>query len=461
MSSIVHAADLRHAPHRWLRIISVVSSALLALAVSSCAPAAPAAPSPTAAATVAAAPATAVPASVASPKPSAAVVSASPAVASASPAAAAAASPSASSASSSSSSQAGLTTQARQLVQQATTGFVWAPAANGQIQPMDGWKGPTTPSPVPAGAKSVVAIAGCPGPCEFSSQIIKTEAEKFGWTVDIASATDGTPQSAASAMDGALAKHPDAIVGVGVQDIVVQGQLEKAKEQKIVTVGLGTSKLADTTWDANVDTRADVGHAIMAYWIIADSNGKASTVEFVPSEFVADKADYTIFKSILDQCAGCTTKSIEAPISDFFNPVAVNSKVTAALNADPTLSYIFFDGDFFQVGAGVQAAQTLNRKDVKFVAGGGGTVGLGLVQSGELAADAGVANEWVSYAALDQVRRGIAGMPYLGPLAWGGGNYLWTKENVGADPITNQSFNDHLAQVFDYRSQYHKLWTSP
>ncbi len=348
-----------------------------------------------------------------------------------------------------------LLAEATRIRETARNGLVWAAndqgtAAADIIEQTD-WIGPDS-APTPVETANVQIIICAPGTaCEVAANNAMVAIEALGWTGEIVAAA-GTPDSFLTAFDDAMAKDPDAIITMAVPDVAVVPKLIEARERGIVTVSTADTPAAtiENGYDAYVSYRMPLMHQVLAYSAIADTEGSANVIIINDSGFpnLVDSVDE--YKRVIDQCAGCTSEIVEWQITDALDPTRVDSIISSALAANADANYIVLP---YSIGiSSVIAAVGQSGRDVRVVTKDGDSVGLQAVVSGGSYENATVSLDWVAYASVDQVVRGLAGEDYIAAEDLGLGVHLYDQTNTPDDAVEN------LVSIVDYVAKYREIW---
>lgn len=348
--------------------------------------------------------------------------------------------------------------EARRITDLATSGLVWA-AADSDIDATDvvaqtSWLGPTTPVPVGAEPKNVQVIMCAAGTaCEVAANYVVEAAELLGWTADI---IDGqfNPEVWLTSFDTAISRNPDAIIGIAIPDVAVDAKLADARAAGIVTVSIADTPEGNTAnpYDAYVSYRMPLMHQVLAHAVIAQTDGQANVILINDSAFPNLVESNAQFQRVLAGCEGCRVNVVDWQTTDALDPVRTDAVVTAALNANSGANFVVMP---YSIGMStvVEAVRKVGRADsVSVVAKDGDAVGLGLVASGQSPFNAGVGLDWVAYAGIDQVARGLSGLDFVPAEQTGLGVHLWTTEDTAADGSSDYS------QWVDFKAEYAKLW---
>ena len=145
-----------------------------------------------------------------------------------------------------------------------------------------------------------------------------------------------------------------------------------------------------------------------ADWIIKDSGGKANTLIVGGSDILPSPATIdTMTKEFDENCADCKSTIINIPVADW--NTKTQSEIQAALQADPTINYVYVLYDAMVAGA-VPAVETLGRTDVKIGSYNGSPFALDFIAKGDTVAfNVGEDTPGIGYAAMDQAFRILTG----------------------------------------------------
>lgn len=355
-----------------------------------------------------------------------------------------------------------LVADAKRIVKQAEAGLVWADGggllAPADIQEFTEWKGPEKSPQVEPG-KNVQIIACLAGTiCEAAAETMKSAMEAMDWNVEITASADGAPASYVSLMQTAITKEPDAIVMIGIPELGVAQQVEECKDAGIITLGLGVTEAGNSTYDVYVGNRSDLQMQLIGYGIIADSDGAAETILINTPGYPNLTEPTANLEKLLDSCAGCKTTVVNVSYADATNPVQALARTTAILQANPDVGYFVWPFDSFGLGPSIQAARAAGRSDVKFAGKDGNPTGVTLAASGDAWMVSAAPLNWGAYFAVDQLRRGFTGGPYLAADGSGVPAHIFTEANSPKGTATYESVDEVYAELFDYASEYEKLW---
>jgi ribose transport system substrate-binding protein len=348
--------------------------------------------------------------------------------------------------------------EAQRITDLAKSGLVWASQDTGisstDIVAQTGWNGPTSAvSSVEAGKNVQVIICSSGTACEVAGNYVLEAAKALGWNAEI---IDGqfNPQVWLTAFDSAIAKKPDAIIAIAIPDVAVDAKLAAARAAGIVTVSIADTPEANSQngYDAYVSYRMPLMHQVLAYAVIAESGGTANTILINDSGFPNLVTSNEEYVGVMAKCTGCTVNQVEWTTGDALDPIKTDAVITAALAANPDATYIVLPYSI-PMTAVIESVRKAGKADqVKVVTKDGDAVGLGAVVKGDSPFLPGVGLDWVAYAGIDQVARGLAGDAFIAAEQTGLGVHLWTKADTAAD-----GSSDYTVWV-NFKTEYMRLW---
>lgn len=348
--------------------------------------------------------------------------------------------------------------EATRITDLAKAGLVWAATDTGVdstgIVAQTGWNGPTDAvSAMEEGKNVQVIICSSGTACEVAGNYVLEAAKALGWNAEI---IDGqfNPEVWLTAFDSAIAKKPDAIIAIAIPDVAVDAKLAAAREAGIVTVSIADTPASNSQngYDAYVSYRMPLMHQVLAYAVIADSGATANSILINDSGFPNLVTSNEEYKGVMAKCTGCVVNQVEITTGDALDPVKMDAVITAALAANPDATYIVLPYSI-PLTTTIESVRKAGRGDtVKVVTKDGDAVGLGAVVKGDSPFLPGVGLDWVAYAGIDQVARGLAGDAYVAAEKTGLGVHLWTQADTAAD-----GSSDYIQWV-DFKSEYMRLW---
>jgi ABC-type sugar transport system substrate-binding protein len=158
------------------------------------------------------------------------------------------------------------------------------------------------------------------------------------------------------------------------------------------------------------------------------------------------------YAGVMAKCTGCVVNQVEWTTGDALDPVKTDAVITAALAANPDATHIVLPYSI-PLTSVIESVRKAGKGDtVKVVTKDGDAVGLSAVVKGDSPYLPGVGLDWVAYAGIDQVARGLAGDAYVAAEKTGLGVHLWTQADTAAD-----GSSDYTKWV-DFKSEYKRLW---
>lgn len=348
--------------------------------------------------------------------------------------------------------------EATRITDLAKAGLVWAASDTGVdstgIVAQTGWNGPTDAvSSIEEGKNVQVIICSSGTACEVAGNHVLEAAKALGWNAEV---IDGqfNPEVWLTAFDSAIAKKPDAIIAIAIPDVAVDAKLAAAREAGIVTVSIADTPASNSQngYDAYVSYRMPLMHQVLAYAVIAESGGTANSILINDSGFPNLVTSNEEYKSVMSKCTGCVVNQVEWTTGDALDPVKTDAVITAALAANPDATHIVLPYSIPLTSVIESVRKAGKSETVKVVTKDGDAVGLGAVVKGESPFLPGVGLDWVAYAGIDQVARGLAGDAYVAAEKTGLGVHLWTQADTAAD-----GSSDYTKWV-DFKSEYMRLW---
>ena len=307
--------------------------------------------------------------------------------------------------------------------------------------------------------KSMFLIPLVPNPFNQSIQDTMQEvADRVGMKFTLYP-NQGKPSEWVQGMNAALTAKPDVIVLSTAPDPrVLQPQLQAAKAANIPV--LVTHFYDDSSPNppdcegcaagvtALVKAPFYVAGKAAADWIIADSSGKANVLLIGGADVLPSPGTLkTIQDEFAAECKECKVSVANIPVADW--NTKVQGEVTAALNKDPALNYVYPLYDAMVAGA-VPAVQTLGKTgSVKVVSYNGSPYALKYIQDGDIVAmNVGEDTVGIGYTSMDQAFRILLGKD---PVEERTPIRIWDKTNVndsGTPPVVGQGYGNALSAGF-------------
>jgi ABC-type sugar transport system substrate-binding protein len=177
-------------------------------------------------------------------------------------------------------------------------------------------------------------------------------------------------------------------------------------------------------------------------------------------EFASTKAIVDGAVGVIKQCSGCSVKPAEFFVASTIGN-GLGARIASDLQRDPSINYVIgaFDPAVSDMVPAIQNAGIGSR--VKIISNVGLEQNLGYIRDGNVqAADVVFDNQYVGYAAVDQMIRTLAGKPLSNSTGESDPRYIYnenvpyhlvTKANVG-DP--KQPWRADISTV----TRFNKLW---
>ncbi|MCR5665650.1 MAG: substrate-binding domain-containing protein [Eubacterium sp.] len=269
---------------------------------------------------------------------------------------------------------------------------------------------------------------------------------------------DGTVDSWVQGMETAVNQGYDAILAFsGVDMDLVSSQVEYAEENGIPVI------------DCHFHDFADQDSCTATYCLAADYEKFGRVIALRAIQSAGADGNYLIVTSQDLDASLAMEKGVESALSDYapdakYTYVNVNladwatkmqTEVTNALNADPTIDYVIsmYDSNSTYVTAAIEAVGATGT--IKTSTYNGTPFALDLVNSGAVDADLGECLDLMAYCLLDQTFRILDGQEPLedenAPLV------LWTSDNVEAT-IGEDGTAGFGGYDTSYISYYEELW---
>ncbi|MEV0912206.1 sugar ABC transporter substrate-binding protein [Streptomyces hokutonensis] len=264
------------------------------------------------------------------------------------------------------------------------------------------------------------------------------------------------PTAIASCVQQAIAADAAGIILDAIPYGMAQNALDAAKAKGIPIV------IADQNPPAEVKNSNQVSYVpgassqptAMAWWIIADSKGKANLI-------IAQNADSpTAIKMVADSlpiykkyCPGCkvTVKQITAS-----TPALLASKASSNVLSNPNADYYYTEFED-SLQPTLQGVQQSGRSSSISVSTAAGTVnGLGLIKSGSVKAVVAADQLYMGYGVTDELLRM---MTRSGPIDEAQPIRLLTKQNIGSIKVTAaaQASGEWFGDG-SFQADFAKLW---
>jgi len=324
----------------------------------------------------------------------------------------------------------------------------------------------TTDYPVPAASiKGVSALKGktvyyipliqfIPG-FVVTAATMKTALAKVGMNLQVCNG-QGQPSAIASCVQQATGAGAAGIVTDAIPYGMAQNALDAAKAKGIPVI------IADQyppSGNANTDAVTYVPGVVdqpsqIAWWIIADSNGKANAILAQEADSPSSIQYVTNSLSIYKQyCPGCTVtvKNITATTNS-----QLASDTSSNLLTHPSATYYYTEFED-SLDPTVQGIQQSNKTSVALAVAGGSVDGLGRLKSNSMVkAVVAVDQAYAGWALTDEVLRMAT---KTAPADESFPSRLFTAQNIGSIQVTTAA--QATGQWFgstSYQSAFEKLW---
>ena len=230
-----------------------------------------------------------------------------------------------------------------------------------------------------------------------------------------------------TAMSTALAAKPNAILLYGVACQLVKGQLEQAKAEHVIVMGINTPDCSDSggpqlfgvhmipssVYKTEVSFWGGYG-AMTAAYLIDKTDGKAKVIDNAGSEPLQQMVDNG-FRAELAKCKSCKVVATVPYDSATLTPngpwiQAFRAKLSVATTANAV--YIPWDVMMNELGA----ATAISTSGLKLVSAGGQGVsdGLAMVRAGLITAESSAESDiWSGYAGIDAANRALDNLPQV------------------------------------------------
>lgn len=353
---------------------------------------------------------------------------------------------------------------AKALIAQAKAGLVAPKDATkpelenniSDFAPVTDWTGPKEAVKAPE-HKKIVAIA-CATVAPYCANVTNgmVEAAKaLGWDATYLDGK-GSVQGFAQAFETAINNKPDAILVMAIPESLVATYIAKAHANGIkVIVASSTPEnvsIENGKYDAIVSIHEDTNALIQAWFVIADSDGKAKLTwmwdpgyPFLTAELERQK------KIFATGCPGCKMEEVGLrELVAAANPVRMQELGAGLLSRNPDAEYILTAYGLNSHSLFL-AAQSTGRK-VKVVSKNNDPTNVAFVNKGELYAEMGASSNWGGWATVDVAVRMLAGARVPGTYEENLPEHVFVKESAP------ESGEIDWTKLYDYKTKYLQLW---
>jgi ribose transport system substrate-binding protein len=361
-------------------------------------------------------------------------------------AAASSSAPASSSASSAGTASAGVT-KAQQMVTQLEATTTSYPVPTASITGVSALKGKTV--------YYIPLVQFIPG-FVVTAATMKTALAKVGVNLQVCNG-NGVPATVAACVQQATGAGAAGIITDAIPYGMAQNALNAAKAKGIPIII--TDQIPPSGTAANSDSVTYVPGVVdqpsqIAWWIIANSDGKANAILAQESDSPSSIAYVQDSLSIYKQyCPGCTitVKSITATTN---SQLASDTSSNLLTNPNATYYYTEFEDSLDPT---VQGIQQSNKTDIALSVAGGTVDGLGRLKSDSMVkAVVAVDQAYAGWALSDEILRMAT---KAAPVTETFPSRLFTAENIGSIQVTTAAqasgawFGDS-----SYQSSFEKLW---
>jgi ribose transport system substrate-binding protein len=367
-----------------------------------------------------------------------------------------------SSSSSSSSSSAAATSPSASSTSSTSSGVAYAQKMVAQLEAT------TTSYPVPAASISGVSslkgktvyyiplVAAIPG-FVVTAATMKTALAAAGLKLQVCDA-QGQPSGLASCVQQATTADAAGIVADSVPYGMAENAFNAATAKGIPIII--ADQYPPTTNTANTDAVTYVPGVVdqpsqIAYWIIADSDGKANLIineeADSPSSIQYVVNSLSIYKQYCPDC-NVTVKQITATTTS----TQLASDTSANLLANPDTNYYYTEFED-SLQPTVQGIQQSNKSDISLSVAGGSVDGLGLLAGNSVVKSVVTVDQaYAGWALTDEIlRMATKSAPVSEPFP----SRLFTKQNIGTIQVTTA---DQASGAWfgndSYQAAFEKLW---
>jgi ribose transport system substrate-binding protein len=302
---------------------------------------------------------------------------------------------------------------------------------------------------IPTG-KTLTFISCGTASCTLESDIIKSATDKLGWNL-VTINTDGTPEKVKAAWQQILREKPDGVLYSATDRAVFEPELQEASAAGIEVAACCSTDKTDDALDYIIGSpaqSADVGKLIAA-WVIADSEGSASSVYIDLSVFkILGSVRDTYEQTMDDLCGDCSYDTLDIPITALGKDVP--DRIVSYLRSHPDVKYVALSTD--SIGTGVPAAlRAAGLNEVTVIGEGPDETTLQYIANGERAASIAFPYYEEMYSLVDAMVRMFSGVPLEDSADISIPNWILTADNLPSD-------SEIFPLVEDVQQQYFDLW---
>jgi ribose transport system substrate-binding protein len=309
-------------------------------------------------------------------------------------------------------------------------------------------------SPPPTGKTLVMLGTTDPGNVIIQKQLAEL-AKLVHWNYSQVSYDPANIGTFNSAIDSALAKHPDYVAeaGLPLTSQAIQ-KVQSAGAKWIVTAVYPVTVKPPIIAASNAYANdAEMGR-VLAYYFVADSGGKGNAIiEHVPAYPILTAFTNTFTSTVKSLCPSCKTEFVNITIPDLAAG-KIPSRMVSALRSNPDANYMVFDYGPF--GEGINSALNaagLGGK-VKIIGQAADQGAIGALKSGQQAAWTGFDPAYQGYAMFDSMFRDLEGLPINEVQESLQPTQILIKSNINSVNIQNGFWSEPA----DAPAQFKALW---
>lgn len=318
------------------------------------------------------------------------------------------------------------------------------------------WDGPTG-GPKAVSGKKIVVIS-----CDQTNQVCKAwaaavqrAANVLGWKSSVIDGR-GTPTGWQSALQSAIALHPDGIVLAGVDATAEHQIISQGKSQGITFVGMHVAALPGPKPALDVFMNIQQFPSQIAKLqideVIAHSQAKANVVLYYDSEYAIAVAKDKAYRADLSKCHTCRLVSnVNFPIAKLSTDTP--SLISSWVSRFPKPFYVVSVGDsvFDYMPAALQAGG-VSKSDVMLVGADGTPPAYQRIRQGNFQlATVPEPADFEGWMAVDELNRAFA---HAKPAVFSPPVYLVTKSDINKEGGSKDVFNPSNKYVQHYK----KIW---
>jgi ribose transport system substrate-binding protein len=258
-----------------------------------------------------------------------------------------------------------------------------------------------------------------------------------------------------SAVDSALAKHPNYVAeaGIPLTSQAIQKVQSAGVKWAVTAVYPVTVKPPVITASNAYENDAEMGR-VLAYYFVSDSRGKGNAViEHVPAYPILDAFTDAFTLTVKSLCPSCQTQLVNITIPDLAAG-KIPSRMVSAVKSNPNANYVVFDyGPFAEGINSALNAAGLGGK-VKIIGQAADQGAIAALKTGQQAAWTGFDPGYQAYALFDSMFRDLEGLPINEQQEGLQPTQILTKSSINSANIKNGFWSEPA----DALSQFKALW---